>query len=119
MGGGVSPYEWIVPVVGATHLAVNAGLQAGGGGRSKLVTPGSAIDKEKAADEDAQNAANDLRAKQAKDAADYLAANPPAQTPEEEEASRKRAQMAGAFKLGGKRPSQYLSDSDITLGTSY
>jgi hypothetical protein len=122
MGGGVSPFEWLLPPVAITHNVYNMSAQAAGAGKVKLNTPTSANAQEASAiDEqqrDAQTSKDAAAESAAKSAAEYLAANPLPQTPEEELASRRRAQAAGASRLGGKRPSQYLAGGEATLGNT-
>jgi hypothetical protein len=121
-GGGVSPFEWILPPVAIAHHAYNASAQAAGAGKAKLNVPTSANEQEESARNEQQRNAQTSRDAEAiyaaKSAAEYLAANPLPQTPEEELASRRRAQAAGASRLGGKRPSQYLAGGEATLGNT-
>lgn len=110
MGGGVHWAEWIVPIVGAHHLAVNTALNASGEGDKKVATPGSGLDKQRKAEQ-------------------KLAETEAQQRVEEQESQRlaeqqrvaglpenvRRRATASATMLGesGKRPtaSQYLSGS--------
>lgn len=92
-GGSVSPFEWIFPVVGATHLAYNSAAQQISGNRAKLVTPGSGTDRQNKADTKNEQALGEQRA--ASDAAaETLRYNTTPQTPQEELAARRRAQSA-------------------------
>ena len=113
MGGGIHPAEWIFPVVGATHAAYNAAAQTASP-RAKVNTPGSSNDRRDDAMERDRNEAEAAR----QSAAEQLAAMPRPQTAAEEEQSRLRAKAAAASKLGGKRASQYLTDSAQSLGVA-
>lgn len=117
MGGGISPFEYILPPVALAHAGYNAAAQQISP-RAKLNTPTSPNAKEASAEEDQLKAEADQRAANDKSAADYLAANPLPQTADEEMASRRRAAVAGAGKLGGKRPSQYLAGGESVLGNT-
>lgn len=112
MAGGVSPFEWIFPAVGASHALYNAGAQAAVP-EAKLVTPTSPINKQR-------NAADRLRVTDQAEAQRLGAAN----TAREQEAERARVEglpsnvrkraVAGAASLGltgEKRPgaSAYLA----------
>lgn len=114
MGGGVSPFEWILPPVAVTHAAVNAAAQISGNPRAKIVAPGSQIDKEREFDERMRG--EDQAAREAEAA--RLAGQPRPQTPEEEEASRRRLRAARSSNLGGRRASQYLTESNGSLGVA-
>ena len=65
MGGGVHWAEWIMPVVGAHHMAYNAAANASGSDRAKLATPGSQLDKKR---EGEQKLAETQRQQQAEQA---------------------------------------------------
>ena len=110
-GGSISPFEWIFPVVGATHAAYNAASQQVSGNRAKLVTPGSSTDRQNKADDRNEQALGEQRAAAAR-AADDLRYNTTPQTPQEEWAARRRAQSAKQA-LGSGRASQQLTG---TLG---
>lgn len=117
MGGGVSPFEWILPPVAISHVAYNAAAQQVSP-RAKLEAPGSPDDKRHELQQAGRDDQFAQQQEEEKSAAEYLAANPAPQTPEEELASRRRAQAAGAGKLGGKRPSQYLAGGEMVLGNT-
>lgn len=117
MGGGVSPFEWIMPPVAISHAAYNAAAQQVSP-RAKIEAPGSPDDRRHEAQQTQREVDTANQAAEDKSAAEYLAANPAPQTPEEELASRRRAQAAGAGKLGGKRPSQYLAGGEMVLGNT-
>jgi hypothetical protein len=110
MGGGVHWAEWIVPWVGASHLAVDQALNAAGEGDKRVAVPGSSLDKSR----DAQKLAETERAQaeaEQQDRARLAESQRVAGLPEN---VRKRA-GATAKLLGesGKREtaSQYLSGS--------
>lgn len=110
-GGSISPFEWIFPVVGATHAAYNAASQQVSGNRAKLVTPGSSTDQQNKADTKNEQALGESRAA-ADQAAALLRYNTTPQTPQEELAARRRAQTAKQS-LGSSSASQQLTG---TLG---
>lgn len=114
MAGGTSPWEWVVPIVGATHLAYNSAAQAVGAGRSKLVTQGSPTERRKAAADHEQ----DITEGKQQAEAERIANLPRPQTGDEAFDSRKRLAKAQTGKLGGKRASQYLAESSSALGVS-
>lgn len=108
MGGGVNPFEWIFPIVGATHVGYNAAAQQFSS-RAKLDTAGSPNDRRVDADQRATTAQQRLGAAQTE----------AARVAEEERVAglsenvRKRAGAAAASLglTGSKRPSasSYLS----------
>lgn len=110
-GGSVSPFEWIIPIVGATHLAYNSAAQQISGNRAKLVTPGSGTDRQNKVDTKNEQALGEQQ-QQSRDAAATLAYNTTPQTPQEELAARRRAQSAKQA-LGSGSASQQLTG---TLG---
>ncbi len=110
-GGSISPFEWIFPVVGATHAAYNAASQQVSGNRAKIVTPGSATDRQNTIDDKNEQALGEQQ-RQARDAAAELKYNTTPQTPQEELAARRRAQSAKQA-LGSGSASQQLTG---TLG---
>ncbi len=95
MAGGTSPYEWIIPVVGATHLAYNAAVQAVGAPQGKITTPGSPAWREsKNRDRENYQANLDQQAQQTQAATLDTAAGAP-QTAEALDEARRRAAAAG------------------------
>ena len=106
-GGSVSPFEWVFPVIGATHLAYNSATQQVSGSRAKLVTPGSSTDQQNNADDKNEQALGEQRAAADAAAAD-LKYNTTPQTPQEELAARRRAQSAKQA-LGAGSASQQLT----------
>ena len=115
MGGGVSPYEWIFPAVGASHMLYNAGAQQVSA-PAKVDTPGSKNDVRDTRNEEARQQETLGRAADADAAAKYLANNPPAQTAQDELAARRRAEAAGSGRSGERRASRYLASNERTLG---
>ena len=61
-GGGVSPFEWILPPVAIAHQAVNTASQQISGNRAKLITPGSSTDRQNQADTKNEQALGEQRA---------------------------------------------------------
>ena len=110
-GGSISPWEWVFPVVGATHAAYNAASQQVSGNRAKLVTPGSGTDQQNKVDTKNEQALGEQRAA-AGQAAETLRYNTTPQTPQEELAARRRAQTAKQA-LGSSSASSQLTG---TLG---
>lgn len=92
-GGGINPLEWILPPVALAHQAYNSASQQVSGNRAKIVTPGSATDRQNAADDRNEQALGEQRAA-AETAAERLRYNTTPQTPQEELAARRRAQSA-------------------------
>jgi hypothetical protein len=120
MGGGVSPFEWIFPAVGLSHMAYNAAAQQAAP-KAKLVTPDSKLDKQQklgAANEEQRQRMLAEQERQRTQAADDLAAR--TETPQEAEEARTRA-GAAASRLGAgkRRASQSLTDPGMTLSGSY
>lgn len=108
MGGGVHWAEWIMPIVGAHHLAVNTALNAAGEGNKRIATPDTGLSKQR----DAQALAEQERqqdARKAQEAKTLAEQNRVAALPIN---VRTRAERT-ARSLGesGKRPSasQYLA----------
>lgn len=110
-GGGVSPFEWILPPVAIAHQAYNSASQQVSGNRAKLVAPGSGTDRQNKVDTKNEQALGEQQ-RQSRDAAANLAYNTTPQTPQEELAARRRAQSAKQA-LGSSSASQQLTG---TLG---
>lgn len=110
-GGGVSPFEWILPPVAVAHHAFNSASQQISGNRAKLITPGSQTDRQNKLDDKNEQALGEQRAA-AETAAETLRYNTTPQTPQEELAARRRAQSAKQA-LGTGSASQQLTG---TLG---
>lgn len=117
MAGGVSPYEWIMPAVGGSHLLYNAVAQQVSP-RAKVDTPTSKNDVRDTQNEEERNRETLGRAAAADAAAKYLANNPPSQTAQDELAARRRAEAAGIGRSGERRASRYLASSERTLGAA-
>lgn len=109
MGGGVHWAEWIIPVVGANHMAYNA-LANSTEPEAKLDTPGSKNDLQAKANEEYDDKVAAQEQEAAKRLADLQARQPG--TPEDEYYSRQRRMKAAETqgRLGAKRASQYLAD---------
>jgi hypothetical protein len=118
MGGGVNPLEYIIPVVGLTHLAIDEATKAGSGGEAGATAPGSPDDKMGEAEEDAnaaiaaeQEAARQREEERAQFLRDF----------DEEKARGRAKESAGrvAAALGGggrkRRASDYLTESSTAL----
>jgi hypothetical protein len=121
MSGGVSPFEWIFPVVGASHVLYNASAQQVSP-RAKLNAPDSKNVKQAALGDQAAAQQNQVRAERelaSQRAAADLAAR--TETPAEADEARTRAgAVAQRLGLGGKRrASQTLTDPGMTLSGSY
>ena len=110
-GGGVSPFEWILPPVAISHQIVNTASQQISGNRAKIVTPGSSTDRQNEADTKNEQSLGEQQ-RQSRDAAAELKYNTTPQTPQEELAARRRAQSAKQA-LGTGSASQQLTG---TLG---
>lgn len=109
MGGGVHWAEWIVPIVGAHHLAYNMAANASGASDAKLVTPTSQLAKQR----DNQQKLAETQKQQQVDMQQAQALAEQQRVDAMPENVRRRAQ-ASATMLGdsGRRPtsaSQYLS----------
>ena len=93
MGGGVNPFEWILPPVALSHHIVDQAAKIGGG--DGVSVPGSADAKRSSAQDDAQRQQEEQRqllSQQAKTAQQKLAESQP-------ENVRKRA-LAASKALG-------------------
>jgi len=116
MGGGVSPFEWIVPPVALAHSSINMAADLAGAKNVKLTTPGSSDDqanREQDQGDAGQEAARNATQQQATAAAQVAQDR----SPEEEERARIRAKSASEL-LGGagrRRASQTLTDSTALL----
>ena len=116
MAGGVHPAEWIIPIVGASHVAYNAAAQQVSP-RAKIDLPGSSNDKRDTLMEKDRQTLDAARQAEA----ERQALMPRPQTSDEEYASRQRAKAASDILGGGgrRRVSQTLTSADNTLaGTS-
>ncbi len=126
MGGGVSPFEWILPPVAATHLIVdqaarNTGGQFGVNPDDIPNTPGSPAAKAKTNADNVeanriknQNLALDAQSKAEQDL------NARTETPQEALDARRRAQAASTALAGGqRRASQTLTTQGQSLSGSY
>jgi|SRR6185295_18688711 len=119
MGGGVSPFEWILPPLALTHTIVDQGAKLAG---QKLPPVPGSMD----AEQDARMA--DMEANRLKMLAEQDAAKTKAEadlaarteTPQEAAEARRRAGAAAQSLGGGKRrASQTLTDPGMTLSGSY
>lgn len=116
MAGGVHPAEWIIPIVGASHVAYNTAAQQVSP-RAKIDLPGSSNDKRDTLMEKDRQTLDAARQAEA----ERQALMPRPQTSDEEYASRQRAKVASDILGGGgrRRVSQTLTSADNTLaGTS-
>lgn len=112
MSGGVSPWEWVMPIVGASHTAYNAAAQQGSP-RAKFDAPGSKNDRRDDVNEHNRQVLGEQQAEAAR-RADELRYNTTPQTAQEAFASRLRAKNARqALSESGAGASTYLTS---TLG---
>jgi hypothetical protein len=109
MGGGVSPYEWILPPVAMSHALVNVGAQQVAPGL-KIETPDS---KNARTDQALAGQRENNEAVRNSAAAQFEASRP--QTAEEQYQSRLRSGMARS-RSGEKRASQFLAGGTSALG---
>lgn len=108
--GSVNPLEWLFPPAALTHAVVDT-VSTAATGKPALVSPGSAIDKQRKAE-----AEQNRRIQEAQKLSESrAAAEPNPQTAEDELASRRRATAASAFLTGERRATQTLAGTG-TLG---
>lgn len=108
--GGVNPLEWIFPPAALTHAVIDTAAKAATG-KEAVVTPGSAVDKQRKAEGEQQRRIQEAQ----KLSESRAAAEPKPETAEDRLASRRRAIAASEFLTGQKRASQTLASTG-TLG---
>jgi hypothetical protein len=110
MSAGVSPWEWVIPIVGATHTAYNVAAQQVSP-NAKFVVQGSKAERTRANDRHNQEVLGEQHA-QAAVRAEELRYNTTPQSAAEQLQSKQRAKLARAT-LGGSASQQLTS---ATLG---
>lgn len=108
--GSVNPLEWLFPPLAITHAAVDTAAQATTG-KPAVVTPGSAVDKQRKAENEQSRRIQEAQ----KLSESRAAAEPKPLTAAEEFESRRRALSASEFLTGQRRATSTLT-AQGTLG---
>jgi len=108
--GSVNPLEWLFPPAALTHAVVDT-VATAATGKPAIVSPGSAVDKQRKAEAEQQRRIQEAQ----KLSESRAAAEPKPQTAEDELASRRRAIAASSFLTGERRATQTLAGTG-TLG---
>lgn len=103
--GSVNPLEWLFPPAAITHAVIDTAAQATTG-KPAIVTPGSAIDKQRKAEDEQQRRVQEAQ----KLSESRAAAEPKPLTASQEFESRQRALSASEFLTGRKRASSTLAE---------